>query len=137
MANPNPNTSGLTSRQKGDPGLPGAGRKKSKYKQFLEEMGIDRTDLSKEDFGKMQLALLDMTEAELVAVETDPERPMSIRKTAKEILGERGYYAVNDIADRQHGKATNSTTVSGPDGGPAVFHVVDARPNVDILTDAQ
>jgi hypothetical protein len=56
--------------------------------------------------------LLNLDEAKIKEVITDPERPMLIRIVGKAILEKNGFEAIEKILDRAHGKAKQQSDIS-------------------------
>lgn len=86
----------------------------SSLKKQLEEAGIEVPKRSQ--FAEAISILVVLTEEQLKSIVSDPDRPMALRIAAKELLGKKGFDALNLLLDRGIGRATLPTEIEIPDG---------------------
>lgn len=106
----------LTPFQPGQSGNPN-GRPRnvfSSLKKQLEDAGVEVPKRSQ--FAEAISILVILTEDQLKAIVSDPDKPMALRIAAKELLGKKGFDALNLLLDRGIGRATLPTEIEIPEG---------------------
>lgn len=86
----------------------------SALKKELEAAGLEVPKRSQ--FAEAISILTILTEEQLKGIVSDPDRPMALRIAAKELLGKKGFEALNTLLDRGIGRATLPTEIDIPDG---------------------
>lgn len=87
------------------------------------------TPVTNADYVEANAYLLNLDEEGIQAIIADETMPMVMRIQARRIIDEnRGFEALQVIADRAHGKATQRTEIAGPDGGAISFTLAPADP---------
>lgn len=96
----------------------------------LKEKGY--TPVTNADYVEACAYLLNLDQEGMEEVINDTEMPMVMRIQARRILDEnKGFEALQVIADRAHGRPTQKQELSGPDGGAVTF-VLQAPEGVEV-----
>lgn len=114
------------------------GRKKSKFRLFMEALEEKGENLSMEDYQKTITRLLTLTPAELKEVANNKDAPLVLVIIASAISGDiesKSMGNIEKMADRAFGKALAKTEVTGKDGSALIpsiqVEVIDSRDKVD------
>lgn len=112
---------------------PGAGRPRKGLNAVnaeLKEKGY--TPVTNADYVEACAYLLNLDDEGMREVIDDPTMPVVMRIQARRILDEnKGFEALQVIADRAHGKPTQKQELSGPDGGAVTF-VLQAPEGIEV-----
>ena len=119
---------------------PGAGRPKKGLNAVNADLKAQGyTPVTNADYVEANAYLLNLDYEGIQAIISDESMPMVMRIQAKRIIDEnKGFEALQVIADRAHGKATQRMEHGGADGQPIVFQLLPPEPvTVTINTDAE
>lgn len=86
----------------------------SKVNKELAAAGYERVTASQ--VAEAYETLLNLPDAELEAMQHNGKMPKLIRIMAKEMLGGKGFEVIEKMLDRAHGKAKQTTALTGADG---------------------
>lgn len=119
MAKKDGNKENLKSWKEGESGNPN-GRPKKLVSKVLDELKEEGEQVSKSQVFDIYQIMISLTIPKLKEVAGDETKPALYRILAKEILGKKGFEAIEKMLDRANGKAMITQEIKQENTGVAI-----------------